>query len=160
MGVGIAEVGAKGGLSVTVVDASSDALAAGQRRLEGSLKKAQERGKLENAEEVLGRVRFVTDLGELADSEVVIEAIIEDEATKAEVFGKRDGILTNDRVIVASNTSSIPVTNLARATAHPERFVGTHFFNPVPVLPLVELSPSLLTDAGDSIGSRSANGVP
>ncbi len=146
MGAGIAEVCARAGLDVVVAESSDEAAAAGRRRLETSLRRAQERGKLDNADEVLARVTLVTDLEALADRELVIEAIIEDEAAKIELFRRLDAIISSPGAILASNTSSIPIMKLAVVTERPSHVVGIHFFNPVPVLSLVELVPSLLTD--------------
>lgn len=146
MGIGIAEVAGKAGLSVTVVDSSDEALSVGGSRLEASLKRAEERGKIDSAADVMSRVRLVDDLAALTDAEVVVEAIVEDEAAKIALFRRLDDIVADEHAILASNTSSIPVVNLARVTSRPQHVVGMHFFNPVPVLPLVELAPSLLAD--------------
>ena len=145
MGAGIAEVCARAGLDVVVAESSDEAAAAGRRRLQTSLRRAQERGKLDNPDEVLARVTLVTDLEALADRELVIEAIIEDETAKIELFRRLDAIVTSPAAILASNTSSIPIMKLAVVTERPSHVVGIHFFNPVPVLSLVELVPSLLT---------------
>jgi 3-hydroxybutyryl-CoA dehydrogenase len=106
-------------------------------------------GKLTEAEvtEVMARIRVSTDLGELHDRDIVIEAIIESEAEKLAVFATLDEVVTSADAILASNTSSYPITRLAGATKRPERVIGMHFFNPVAVLPLVEIIPSLLTSA-------------
>jgi 3-hydroxybutyryl-CoA dehydrogenase len=145
MGAGITEVCARAGLDVIVVESSEDAAKAGAARLEASLHRAVERGKLENAQEVLDRIRVVTDMEELADRELVVEAIVEDEEAKTAVFRELDRIVTSPDAILASNTSSIPIMKLAVATSRPAQVLGIHFFNPVPVLKLVELVPSLLT---------------
>ena len=149
MGSGIAEVCARAGLDVTVVESHDDAAAAGRRRIESSLARAVRNGKLEEAvaDEALGRIRVTTDLAELADRELVVEAVAEDEAIKLEVFEQLDKILERDDAIIASNTSSIPIMKLAMVTSRPDRVIGIHFFNPVPVLKLVELITSLLTSA-------------
>jgi len=147
MGSGIAEVSARSGLDVVVAESSDAAAKAGLARLEGSLRRAEERGKLSGstAEEVLGRIRVVTELEALADRELVIEAIVEDEAAKVDLFKRLDAIVTAPDAILASNTSSIPVMKLGVVTQRPQQVMGIHFFNPVPVLALVELVPSLLT---------------
>src|SRR5689334_18742328 len=145
MGAGITEVCARAGLDVVVVESSDEAAKAGRARLESSLHRAVERGKLENAQEVLDRIRVVTDMEELADRELVVEAIVEDEDAKTAVFRALDTIVTSPDAILASNTSSIPIMKLAVATSRPTQVMGIHFFNPVPVLKLVELVPSLLT---------------
>ena len=145
MGAGIAEVCARAGLDVTVVESSDDAADAGRQRLTRSLTRAQERGKLANAQEVLGRIAVGTEMAALHDRELVVEAIVENEAAKIELFKKLDEIVTTPGAILASNTSSIPIMKLAVATKRPSHVLGIHFFNPVPVLSLVELVPSLLT---------------
>lgn len=146
MGAGIAEVAARAGKDVVVVESSAPAAAAGRARLEASLRRAEERGKIESAAEVLARLRVVTDIDELADRELVVEAILEDEAAKTELFAMLDKVVQSPDAILASNTSSIPIMKLAVATSRPTHVLGVHFFNPVPVLSLVELVPSLLTD--------------
>jgi 3-hydroxybutyryl-CoA dehydrogenase len=145
MGAGIAEVCARAGLDVAVVEASDDAADAGRSRLTRSLTRAQERGKLDNAKEVLGRIAVGTEIGALKDRELVVEAIVEDEQAKIALFRTLDDIVTEQGAILASNTSSIPIMKLAVATRRPTHVLGIHFFNPVPVLSLVELVPSLLT---------------
>jgi 3-hydroxybutyryl-CoA dehydrogenase len=145
MGAGIAEVGARAGLDVVVAESSAAAVEAGRARLEKSLKRAEARGKLAAADEVLARIRVVEDLGELADREFVVEAIVEDEQAKTALFARLDKIVESPDAVLASNTSSIPIMKLAVATQRPTHVLGVHFFNPVPVLSLVELVPSLLT---------------
>ena len=145
MGAGITEVCARAGLDVVVVESSEEAAKAGTARLEASLHRAVERGKLDSAEEVLDRIRVVTDLNLLADRQLVVEAIVENEDAKTAVFRELDRIVTAPDAILASNTSSIPIMKLAVATSRPAQVMGIHFFNPVPVLKLVELVPSLLT---------------
>ena len=145
MGAGIAEVCARAGLDVVAVESSRAAADAGRARLTASLDRAERKGKIESAAAVLERIRITEDLDELADRTLVIEAIVENEAVKAELFGKLDKIVAAPDALLASNTSSIPIMKLGTATARPAQVLGIHFFNPVPVLPLVELVPSLLT---------------
>jgi 3-hydroxybutyryl-CoA dehydrogenase len=145
MGAGIAEVSARAGKDVLVAESSEAAVAVGRARLEKSLVKAEQRGKIPSAADVLDRIRVVTDLDELADRDLVIEAIVEDEAAKCDLFGRLDKIVISKDAVLASNTSSIPIMKLAVATERPTHVLGVHFFNPVPVLSLVELVPSLLT---------------
>jgi 3-hydroxybutyryl-CoA dehydrogenase len=150
MGAGIAEVAARSGLEVVVVESSPAAVIAGRERLAASLRRAEAKGRLagpggSTADEVLDRITLVDDLKVLADRQLVIEAIIEDEAAKLELFAHLDQIVSDPDAILASNTSSIPVMKLAAATSRPSQVVGLHFFNPVPVLALVEVVPSLLT---------------
>ncbi|MGA2208004.1 MAG: 3-hydroxybutyryl-CoA dehydrogenase [Acidimicrobiales bacterium] len=147
MGSGITEVCARAGLDVTVVEADAGAAERGQERLHKSLQTGARRGKLteEEVEAAIARVRYATDLAELADRELVIEAITEDAAAKVAVFKTLDQVVASEHAILASNTSSIPIMKLATVTRRPEQVVGLHFFNPVPVLRLVELVTSLMT---------------
>jgi len=154
MGAGIAEVSARAGLDVVVAESSTESADAGRKRLEASLQRAEAKGKIESAAAVLERVRIVTDLTELADRELVVEAIVEDEGAKVELFRRLDGIVTDPAAILASNTSSIPIMKLGVVTSRPQQVIGIHFFNPVPVLQLVELVPSLLTSDETAARSR------
>jgi len=146
MGSGIVEVCARAGCDVTYVEPTEELVAAGRARIERSVGRAVERGKLEaaDAEHALGRITGATDLGVLAGSDLLIEAVAEDLETKLDVFRKLDG-LTRPEVVLASNTSSIPIVELALATGRPDKVVGTHFFNPPPVMKLLELIPALTT---------------
>jgi 3-hydroxybutyryl-CoA dehydrogenase len=154
MGAGIAEVCARAGLDVTVVESTDQAADAGRQRLTRSLTRAQERGKLDRAEEVLGRIGIGTEMAALRDRELVVEAIVEDEPAKIALFRQLDEIVTSQGSILASNTSSIPIMKLAVATRRPTHVLGIHFFNPVPVLSLVELVPSLLTSTDTTDRAR------
>ncbi len=145
MGAGIAEVCARAGLDVIVAESSATTAEIGRARLEKSLIRAQERGKIASATEVLDRIRVVDGLEELADRDLVVEAILEVEDAKIALFKQLDRIVTSPAAILASNTSSIPIMKIAVATSRPSHVLGVHFFNPVPVLSLVELVPSLLT---------------
>ena len=145
MGAGIAEVCAKAGSDVIVVESDDERAKAGRARLEKSLTRAQERGKIDDAAAVLERVQVVTEIASLADRQLVIEAIIEDEQAKVDLFARLDEVVTDPEAILASNTSSIPIVNIAGATSRPQQVMGVHFFNPVPVLRLVELVPALTT---------------
>ena len=149
MGSGIAEVCARGGAHVIVCEADAGASAAGMERIEASLARAVRGGKLDQAasDAVRARVGVTTDLGDLADRDLVIEAIVEQVDAKVDLFAKLDAILERDDAIVASNTSSIPIMKLGMATKRPEQVLGLHFFNPVPVQRLVELIPSIVTSA-------------
>jgi 3-hydroxybutyryl-CoA dehydrogenase len=169
MGSGIAEVAARSGCDVVVREVNAAACELTQHRIERSLDKAVRSGKLPAADRdaSLGRLRYVTELEEFADREVVIEAVIEDEALKTDIF-RALGKVTASGCLLASNTSSIPIMKLAAVTENPERVIGMHFFNPVPVLPLVELVPSLATSpdtmerarafAGDRLGKHTVIG--
>ena len=145
MGAGIAEVCARAGMDVIVAESSASLADIGRTRLEKSLIRAEERGKIDSATEVLDRIRVVSDLEQLADRDLVVEAILEVEEAKIALFKQLDRIVTSPEAILASNTSSIPIMKIAVATARPSHVLGVHFFNPVPVLSLVELVPSLLT---------------
>ncbi len=147
MGSGIAEVSAKSGADVIIVEASDEAAKSGRARIEKSLDRAVKGGKLEASEQVaiLDRLHFTADLEAMADRELVVEAIIENENAKTGVFRRLDEIVEGDNAILASNTSSIPIMKVAMATRRPENVIGIHFFNPVPVLHLVELVTSLHT---------------
>ena len=147
MGSGIAEVCARAGLDVVVREVNEGALAAGRKRIESSLDKAVRSGKLPEADRdsALARLRYTTDFAEFADRQLVVEAVIENEAEKLEVFRGIDKAVESEDAILATNTSSIPVMKLAMATERPASVLGLHFFNPVPVMHLVELIPSLLT---------------
>ena len=143
MGSGIIEVCARAGLRVTFVEGSEELVVAGRGRVERSVGKAVERGKLDAAaaQEALGRIEAATDLGALADVDLVIEAATEDRGAKAAIFG-RLGQLTRPEVVLASNTSSIPIRELGAASGQAEKVIGMHFFNPPPVMTLLELTPS------------------
>ncbi|MDO9458400.1 3-hydroxybutyryl-CoA dehydrogenase [Nocardioides sp.] len=159
MGAGIAEVCARAGLDVVVVESSDAAAKTAVGRLEKSLQRAEAKGKLDGAggvtaADVLARIRVETDLGAMADRDVVVEAIVENEAAKVELFRALDGIVTSPDAILASNTSSIPIMKLGVVTSRPQQVIGIHFFNPVPVLQLVELVPSLLTSDDTTARAR------
>ncbi len=147
MGSGIAEVCARAGLTVSVAELDGDALSRGRQRIEQSLKRAAKAGKIteDEALRLVEDMSFSTDLGTLADCQLVVEAVVEAEAAKVEVFRRLDEVVQAPDALLASNTSSIPIMKLAMATNRPQRVLGLHFFNPVPVLPLVELVSSLLT---------------
>lgn len=147
MGSGIAEVCARADLDVTVLEVDKAAVDVGRNRIERSLSRAVGAGKLSGQERAaaLEAIRFTSDIGDFADRELVIEAVVEDATAKVEVFSALDKVVDAPDAILASNTSSIPIMKLAMATSRPERVIGMHFFNPVPILHLVELVASLLT---------------
>ncbi len=147
MGSGIAEVCARAGCDTIVVESDVAAAERATTRLEDSFAQAVRRSKLTEAERdaAWSRIRIETDFAALADRTVVIEAIFEQEAAKLDVFRRLDAVVSDPNAILASNTSSIPIMKLAMATSRPAQVVGIHFFNPVPVLRLVELVTSLLT---------------
>jgi 3-hydroxybutyryl-CoA dehydrogenase len=150
MGSGIAEVSARAQLDVIVVELNDAALAGGRKRIESSLTRAVRAGKLstEQQDAALSRISFTTDYDDLADRQVVIEAITESEPEKLATFDRLDRVVSEPDAILASNTSSIPIMKLAMATRRPQSVIGIHFFNPVPVLKLVEVVTSLLTGPG------------
>lgn len=147
MGSGIAEVCARAGLDVVVREVNEGALEQGRQRIEESLGRAVRAGKAteEEREGALALLHFTTDFADLVDRQLVVEAVVENEAEKLEVFASIDKAVEDQGAVLASNTSSIPIMKLAMATHRPERVLGLHFFNPVPVMHLVELVPSLLT---------------
>ncbi|GHG52500.1 3-hydroxybutyryl-CoA dehydrogenase [Streptomyces griseocarneus] len=149
MGSGIAEVCARAGLDTVVCEADATAAHAARERVVRSLDRAVGRGRATPAErdDALARLVFTSGLEDLADRQLVIEAVVEDASVKAEVFTALDKIVEDPEAVLATNTSSIPVMRLGMATSRADRVVGLHFFNPVPVMPLVEVVPSLHTGA-------------
>jgi 3-hydroxybutyryl-CoA dehydrogenase len=149
MGSGIAEIAARAGADVVVIERDADALALGESRIERSLSRAVSSGKVpeDEANRARGNLTFSQDFTLLGDREMVIEAVAEDEGLKIDVFKKLDEVVKDPAAILATNTSSIPIIKLAMATKRPEQVIGMHFFNPVPVLKLVEVISSLLTSA-------------
>jgi 3-hydroxybutyryl-CoA dehydrogenase len=147
MGSGIAEVCARNGLEVLIQEATVAAMEAGQKRLVTSLDRALGANKIteEERDRAIKNLHFTTDVADLADRQLVVEAVIEDETLKTNIFKSLDKVITDDNAILATNTSSIPVMKLGMATQRPSQVIGIHFFNPVPVLRLVELVASLLT---------------
>jgi 3-hydroxybutyryl-CoA dehydrogenase len=146
MGSGIVEVAARAGQRVMFLEASDELVEAGRQRIETSTLRAVERQRLSDAErsQVLGRIAGTTDVNDLADVDLVIEAATEDHDTKVALFRRLDEITRPD-VILSSNTSSIPIADLGAATKRPERVLGMHFFNPVPVMGLIELVKAITT---------------
>lgn len=147
MGSGITEVCARAGLEVKVVEVDAAAAERGRNRIESSLATAVRRGKLaeEESDKALSLISYETDLAALSDRDLVVEAITEEERVKVETFRRLDEVVSSEHAIFASNTSSIPIMKLASVTSRPEQVIGLHFFNPVPVLRLVELVTSLMT---------------
>jgi 3-hydroxybutyryl-CoA dehydrogenase len=156
MGSGIAEVAAKSGYEVVLrsrAQHTADAMVAG---LEKSLAKQVERGKLEPADRdaTLGRVRAVADLGELSDCDLVIESVVEDLAAKQHLFTELDRICP-EQTILATNTSTLPVVEMAMVTGRPDKVCGVHFFNPAPMMALVEIVRAI-TSSDDTITEATA----
>jgi len=148
MGSGIAEVCAKAGLDVIVREVTEELADKARASIERSMGKAVDRGKLDAAarDEAMARLRFVTELKELADRQLVVEAIVENEEIKRELFGELDRIVADPDAILATNTSSLPVTRIATATSRPDHVVGMHFFNPAQIMPLVEVVSTVVAD--------------
>lgn len=147
MGAGIAEVCAKAGSDVIVLETSEEFAEAARKRVAGSIGKGVARGKItqEEADAAVARVRVTTDVADLADRDLVIEAAPEIESLKADIFTKLDAVVKPSGIL-ATNTSSLPVIKMAQATSRPGQVVGVHFFNPVPVMPLVEIISALTTE--------------
>ena len=147
MGAGIAEVCAKAGSDVIVLETSEEFAEAARKRVAGSIGKGVARGKItqEEADAAVARVRVTTDVADLADRDLVIEAAPEIESLKVDIFTKLDAVVKPSGIL-ATNTSSLPVIKMAQATSRPGRVVGVHFFNPVPVMPLVEIISALTTE--------------
>ncbi|MDQ0216758.1 3-hydroxybutyryl-CoA dehydrogenase [Oikeobacillus pervagus] len=140
MGNGIAQVAAEAGYSVILQDLQEGFLQRGLNTIERNLNRAVEKGKLDQirAEEIIGNIHGTVNIQELADADVIIEAIIEKMEPKKDLFKKLDAIC-KETTIFASNTSGLSITEIAAATNRPDQVVGMHFFNPVPVMKLVEL---------------------
>lgn len=149
MGAGIAEVCARAGLDTVVCEADDLAARTAAERVAVSLERAVQRGKLDriSAEDALARMVFTGSLDDLADRQLVVEAVVEDTTAKTEIFATLDKVVEDPEAILATNTSSIPVMRLGMATRRADRVLGLHFFNPAPVLPLVEVVSSLHTAA-------------
>jgi 3-hydroxybutyryl-CoA dehydrogenase len=166
MGRGITEVCARAGLQVTLCDVSEDRARAGLAGVADSLLLAEQRGTLtpEERAHALAGISATADLSQLAEADVFVEAATENEQAKTALFRQLDKVVTDPAAVLASNTSSIPIARLAAATGRPQAVVGLHFFNPVPVMPLVEVIPSLHTSkdtelrvrafAGEVLGKR------
>ncbi|UQE74732.1 MULTISPECIES: 3-hydroxybutyryl-CoA dehydrogenase [unclassified Gordonia (in: high G+C Gram-positive bacteria)] len=154
MGAGIAEVCARAGTDVLVYEATRERVAAGRARVRESLAGAVSSGRLteREREQAAWRLRFTDSLDEFADRQLVVEAVVEDEAVKTELFGRLDAVVADPEAVLASNTSSIPITRLGLATRRAGRVVGMHFFHPVAALPLVELVTTAATD--DAVSDR------
>jgi len=146
MGSGIAQVAAQAGFEVVLVDVAESFLERGLKAIQRSLSRFMEKGRIapQDLEATLGRIRTTVVLGDLAEADLIVEAIVEDEGEKRRLF-ERLGSLVKPEAILASNTSSIPITALARYSGRPERFIGMHFFNPVPLMGLVEVIRGELT---------------
>jgi 3-hydroxybutyryl-CoA dehydrogenase len=147
MGSGIAQVAAVAGLGVTLIEVSDAAVEKGLEGISGNLQKLVAKGKMTQTdkEAALGSIRGTTALEEVAPADVVIEAVTENYEVKLDLLQRVDALVRAE-TIIASNTSSISITKLAAAISHPDRFIGMHFFNPVPVMALVEIVRGLQTN--------------
>ena len=159
MGSGISEVVARAGQTAVVLETSDELVERGRQRIETSTLRAVERGRLDAEERtaVLGRISLTTDVQDLADVDLVIEAATEDHETKVGMFRRLDEV-TKPEVILASNTSSIPIADLGAATSRPDKVLGMHFFNPVPVMGLIELVRAI-SSSDDTMAFGRAYGV-
>jgi len=159
MGSGISEVVARAGQTAVVLETSDELVERGRQRIETSTLRAVERGRLDAEERtaVLGRISLTTDVQELAGVDLVIEAATEDHDTKVGMFRRLDEV-TKPEVILASNTSSIPIADLGAATSRPDKVLGMHFFNPVPAMGLIELVRAIST-SDDTMSFGRAYGV-
>ncbi|MBI5606621.1 MAG: 3-hydroxyacyl-CoA dehydrogenase family protein [Deltaproteobacteria bacterium] len=145
MGNGIAQVCAQKGLEVTISDISQEVLDKAVKNIRWSVNKFVEKGKLqENLETIMGRIRTSTGVEAAAEVDLVIEAVFEKVEVKHEVFKKIDALATG-KTILASNTSAIPISDIAAAVSRPENFIGLHFFNPVPMMNAVEVIKGIAT---------------
>lgn len=147
MGAGIIQVAASVGFEVVVLEANDAAINRGRSIIEGSLKRLVDKGKLKEEEknDIIGKIRFTVDHKDMADVDFIIEAVFENIGVKKELFERLD-LVTKDNVVYASNTSSLSITEMASFCKRPNKFIGMHFFNPVPVMKLVEIIPALQTD--------------
>jgi len=159
MGSGISEVVARAGQTAVVLETSDELVERGRQRIETSTLRAVERGILDAQERtaVLERISLTTDVQDLADVDLVIEAATEDHDTKVGMFRRLDEV-TKPEVILASNTSSIPIADLGAATSRPDKVLGMHFFNPVPVMGLIELVRAI-SSSDDTMAFGRAYGV-
>ena len=148
MGSGIAQVAAQSGCDVVLLDQSNQVLEASEKRLASVFERlvAKDRVSTEESQRIQGRIRRTTNLGDLKKCEVVIEAIVENLEVKSRLFQELEQVV-RPSTILATNTSSLSVTALAKSCAHPERVIGMHFFNPAPLMALVEVVPALQTDS-------------
>ena len=147
MGSGIAEVNARAGADILLVEVNEQAVEGARGRIGSSLDKALQRGKLsqDDFESVTSRISYTTALDALEDRELVIEAASEVESVKLDLFRRLGSVLASDDAVLVSNTSSIPIVKLGAVSGRPNKVMGVHFFNPAPVMQLVELIPSLTT---------------
>lgn len=147
MGSGIAEICARAGVPVRVVETDQPAADRARERIEASIRRAESAGKEDDAAEAIGRIETGSDLSDLDGSDLIIEAIVENREAKLDLFGRLAEMFGEERPVLASNTSSVPIVEIAAAAGDlAPQVLGLHFFNPAPVMKLVEIIPSLLTD--------------
>lgn len=160
MGQGITEVCARAGLHVTLCDTTEDRARAGLGAVADSLLRAEKRGTItpDDRAHALAGISATADLSRLSGADLVIEAAVEDERAKTALFRRLDEVVADPNAVLASNTSSIPIARLAAATGRPHAVVGLHFFNPVPVMPLVEVIPALQTSKATELRVRAFAG--
>ncbi len=146
MGSGIAQVAATAGQQVLIFDTNGEALQRAEKNLVATLNKLTEKGKIttEQQQAILGRIQFVADLNQFAKCDLVIEAIVEKLEIKQNLFKQLEAVVT-EKCVLATNTSSLSIASIAGACKHPERVLGIHFFNPAPLMPLVEIIPGIAT---------------
>lgn len=146
MGSGIAQVAATANCTVKLYDTKQEALEISQSKLEKVLNRLIEKGRIDDTEKdrIQGNISYVTTLKDLADADLTIEAIIENLDIKRKVFQELESYQSKD-AIIASNTSSLSIASIAASLEHPERVIGVHFFNPAPLMPLVEVIPAVQT---------------
>ncbi len=153
MGSGIAQVAAAAGHSVVLYDNNPQALEKAAAQLTKVLHSLQEKGKIASAQDILDRITLAVDLDRFKDCDLIIEAIVENAAIKKDLFAALEGIVS-DTCLLASNTSSLSITLIASACRKPERVLGIHFFNPAPLMPLVEIIPALQSDQATILRGR------
>jgi len=155
MGAGIAEVFARNGYQVVGVEQTEETLKRGRQHVEHSTGRAVKRGKLteEQQEELVGRITFTTSMADVKDCGLVVEAVVEQLPVKQQIFRALDDIVGPDAVL-ATNTSSLSVTEISTATSHPGRVIGVHFFNPAPVQALVEIIRTVVTEHQGPLAGR------
>lgn len=147
MGAGIIQVAAQSGFDVVVLEVNEAAIQRGKSIIEGGLKRLVDKGKMtqEVRDGIISRISYTTNAADLKDVNFVFEAVFESIEVKKELFGRLDNVLGDD-VVYASNTSSLSITEMAASCKRPAKFIGMHFFNPVPVMKLVEIIPAIQTD--------------
>ncbi|MCP4726869.1 MAG: 3-hydroxybutyryl-CoA dehydrogenase, partial [bacterium] len=155
LGSGISQVAALNGHRTVAFDIDTEALINAKDKVEGKLSRLVEKGKIENdaAKNALSRIDFTDDLSCLKKCDFVIEAVTEELDTKQKLFKKTESVVNRD-CIIASNTSSLSIASISSVCKHPGKIIGTHFFNPAPVMPLVEIIPAMLTDDGTVTKAR------